>query len=485
MKRLLLIIMPLLLATSGARADILAQAIWCASNSTLYFDYCETVTAGSTYSGQQVTKVYTVPTTTYAQTPDLGWQYDGVNNVATTVVFTEAFKNFKPTSCLGWFKKFESLTTITGLSNLDTSEVTDMSYMFQACKLVTLDVNTFNVNQVTDASGMFLDCDQLTTIYCNQTWSIANSSSMFENCRQLKGAVSYDLGFNTNDELANPINGYFTASLTLSDDASNADYLITYNECYGNITLNGRTLYKDGSWNTLCLPFNLKLSGSILDDEKVELKTLVGASVKEGVLSLNFEDAEEIKAGVPYIIRWDNTGSHIVNPVFKGVTISSTDPEAVTSEDGVVRFAGNYSPVVIAKSGDRTKLYIGADNTLSYPKISFNIGAFHSYFQLGKGLVISSIGDVNNDRSIDVTDVTLLVNYILGNVNSSFIVDNADVNGDGEITVADVTSLVNNILNGNKGSNICNVKVTGAKGITFRYGGSGPARVAGNHFQDE
>lgn len=197
-----------------ARADILAQAIWCASNSTLYFDYCETVTAGNTYSGQQVTKVYTVPTTTYAQTPDLGWQYDGINNVATTVVFADAFKNFKPTSCLGWFKKFESLTTITGLSNLDTSEVTD-------------------------ASGMFLDCDQLTTIYCNQTWSIANSSSMFENCRQLKGAVSYEIDFNTNDELANPINGYFTASLTLSDDASNADYLITYNECYGNITLNG------------------------------------------------------------------------------------------------------------------------------------------------------------------------------------------------------------------------------------------------------
>jgi hypothetical protein len=104
---------------------------------------------------------------------------------------------------------------------------------------------------------------------------------------------------------------------------------------------------------------------------------------------------------------------------------------------------------------------------------------------LGKGLVISSVGDVNNDRSIDVTDVTLLVNYILGNVNSSFIVDNADVNGDGEITVADVTSLVNIILNGNKGSNICNVKVTGAKGITFSDGGSGPARVAGNHFQDE
>lgn len=28
------------------------------------------------------------------------------------------------------------------------------------------------------------------------------------------------------------------------------------------VALSGRTLYKDGSWNTLCLPFNVTLSGN-------------------------------------------------------------------------------------------------------------------------------------------------------------------------------------------------------------------------------
>lgn len=57
------------------------------------------------------------------------------------------------------------------------------------------------------------------------------------------------------------------------------------------------------------------------------------------------------------------------------------------------------------------------------------------------------IGDVNGDGTITVTDVTLLVNYILNNSEDNFIIENADVNGDGEITVTDVMALVDIILN--------------------------------------
>ena len=281
---------------------------------------------------------------------------------------------------------------------------------------------------------------------------------------------------------------FFTTSkcLVLEDNADNSTVLNANQEYSGYVKLNGRTLYKDGSWNTLCLPFDLKLSDSILDGDDVELKTLGGASLEEGVLYLDFMNVDEIKAGKPYIIRWTNgSGNHIVNPTFKGVTISSAAPDAITSEDGAVRFTGNYSPVVIAKSGDRSKLYLGTDNRLSYPKTSFNIGAFHSYFQLGKDLIISNIGDVNDDWNINVTDVTLLVNYILGKANSHFIVGNADVNGDGEITVTDVTALVNIILNGNQSNNIYHVVVFGADDIIFGEGGSGPSMAREKHLGEE
>ena len=55
-------------------------------------------------------------------------------------------------------------------------------------------------------------------------------------------------------------------------------------------------------------------------------------------------------------------------------------------------------------------------------------------------------GDANGDGKIDVLDVTMLINHILGKNPSSFKADNADVNGDGDINVLDVTAVINIIL---------------------------------------
>ena len=51
-------------------------------------------------------------------------------------------------------------------------------------------------------------------------------------------------------------------------------------------------------------------------------------------------------------------------------------------------------------------------------------------------------GDVNEDGEVNIADVTMLVNVILGNAEA----ENADVNTDGTIDIADVTALVNIIL---------------------------------------
>ena len=58
-------------------------------------------------------------------------------------------------------------------------------------------------------------------------------------------------------------------------------------------------------------------------------------------------------------------------------------------------------------------------------------------------------GDINMDRVVDVTDVTTLVDYILGRDPSPCDVDACDVNEDTTIDVGDVTSLVDIILNKN------------------------------------
>ena len=53
-------------------------------------------------------------------------------------------------------------------------------------------------------------------------------------------------------------------------------------------------------------------------------------------------------------------------------------------------------------------------------------------------------GDVNGDGSVNVSDVTALVNMILGVIPKDETL--ADVDGNGTVNVSDVTALVNIIL---------------------------------------
>ena len=58
-----------------------------------------------------------------------------------------------------------------------------------------------------------------------------------------------------------------------------------------------------------------------------------------------------------------------------------------------------------------------------------------------------TLGDVNGDKQIDISDVVAMVNYILGNTSStSFKPQAADINKDSNIDISDVVALVNMIL---------------------------------------
>ena len=56
------------------------------------------------------------------------------------------------------------------------------------------------------------------------------------------------------------------------------------------------------------------------------------------------------------------------------------------------------------------------------------------------------LGDANNDRFIDVADITAIAAYILGNLPENFSKQNADANLDGAIDIADITTVAGIIL---------------------------------------
>ena len=198
------------------------------------------------------------------------------------------------------------------------------------------------------------------------------------------------------------------ATITLADNADNSTTISNANGYAANVTLSGRTLYKDGAWNTLCLPFEVSdFTGTIFAD--AEVMTLgnseacnTGFDSSTGTLNLEFVQADEIEPGVAYIVRWtkpdgydDNPSSFdITSPVFSGVTIENEDPadHAIESGDGSVQFLGTYSPVSIY-TDEKTNLYLGAGNTLYYPTTEgFQVNACRAYFQLKQGL---TAGDPN------------------------------------------------------------------------------------------
>ena len=117
----------------------------------------------------------------------LGWE-DQCSSI-TKVVFDESFANARPKNCFHWFYGCANLTAITGLNNFNTSEVADMSGMFNGCSsLTSLDLSNFNTSEVTDMNHMFHYCSGLTSITFGEHFStskVGNMDNMFSGCTAL------------------------------------------------------------------------------------------------------------------------------------------------------------------------------------------------------------------------------------------------------------------------------------------------------------
>lgn len=102
--------------------------------------------------------------------------------------------------------------------------------------------------------------------------------------------------------------GQTETSLSLPDAEDNSSEISENNGQTCDVTLQGRTLYQDGDWNTLCLPFSMT-------SDQLNSSPLAGATIKQldesnsnlgndGKLTLKFLEASTIDAGKPYIVKW-------------------------------------------------------------------------------------------------------------------------------------------------------------------------------------
>ena len=108
----------------------------------------------------------------------------------TRVVFAPSFYNARPVSTCKWFLDCVNLDTIIGWEYLNTSEVKEMSFMFEGCTKLTsddLDFSDFETSKVEGMMSMFQGCTGLTELDLDmfETRQCENMGYMFKGCSNL------------------------------------------------------------------------------------------------------------------------------------------------------------------------------------------------------------------------------------------------------------------------------------------------------------
>ncbi len=179
---------------------------------------------------------------------------------------------------------------------------------------------------------------------------------------------------------------------------------------YAVVNLKNRKLYKDGYWNTLTLPFSLS-------DEKLATTCLAGADIRRfqnaswdsenKKLTINFSDSNEgkIDAGVPYIIRWADTGEVIEDPCFTNVEVTLTDQSVLNDDDPYnedyetesngVRFQAVLGPTQLQANDNM--FVLGAKNKIYKVTKQMYVYATRAYFDCYSNSNISMAREITLD----------------------------------------------------------------------------------------
>lgn len=235
---------------------------------------------------------------------------------------------------------------------------------------------------------------------------------------------------------------YFTTliDLVLLDDDSqvgadgkkNSDKLTEVVSKVVQATLSGRTFFKDGNWNTLCLPFSLT-------EDQIAESPLAGATIRKFYdgdvtwkhVDIVFTEATEIEAGNFYIFKWVETGDDISNPVFKNVEIEKSDEfvEAKKDNDNFLIY-GNFDSFPIDPSVDGCYTYfLSSEGSLKYSDKYRVLNTFRIFFRFtadkdAGALEFNLIFDDGNTQ----TGIVELDGVRKSNVNDTYNLQGVKVN---------------------------------------------------------
>jgi len=318
------------------------------------------------------------------------------------VVFDASFANARPTGCYKWFYKCTNLATIEGFENLNTENMTKMSYMFFLCRnlssldltnfntgnvtemwgmfegcegLTSLDLTSFNTANVTDMNAMFRGCSTLTTIYASEKFVTdqVRGYDMFSGCTSLKGYsnsmrdhnyANYKTGYftklvgkNGDEKIGATGETLATDNLVLDDDKD----FVAYEPFAAKAASYNRTMKEGTTWATLCLPFEVSLA----NQDFRAFKLLSADDVTETV---ELEEIEtNIAAGTPVIIKMKD-GATKLDFTEADKEIANEVKTAETA-NGNYQLQGIYTKKEFCKDTDNNCYIVKGDKLMNPAKL--------------------------------------------------------------------------------------------------------------------
>ena len=160
-----------------------------------------------------------------------------------------------------------------------------------------------------------------------------------------------------------------------------------------------RTFYKDGGWNTLCLPFAVNAT----DFEGAEVREVDVTQSSENTIV--FKKATTIEAGKPYLIKWAKTPNEVCDFVntFEGVTLVATATPVKVND--AITFTGFYNKATADKLGASVAA-IGAGNKL-FKVTSGEMKGFRAAFVLNPATPAAGIKVVIDGTTTGIEDLVV------------------------------------------------------------------------------
>lgn len=162
-----------------------------------------------------------------------------------------------------------------------------------------------------------------------------------------------------------------------------------------------------------------------------------------------YPEGSVVPAGTGIILKGDaGTYTLVTYAAYSGETapegnlLHGSDVAATTT-------GGTYYYRINNRSNAQTVGFYQANSNAG----AFTANAHEAYLALDEYIGTSVLlnktvlfGDVNEDNSVNVSDIVATVNYILGSTSSTFNTTNADINSDNAVNVSDIVGIVNIIL---------------------------------------